>query len=299
MLSFAAGLIVARALGPSDYGDFNFLLVSFAAISRLLDMGASSAFYTFISRRQRTKAFYLYYIGWIATQFVFAVLLIAVLIPETMRNRLWLGHDRSIILLAFTASFTMGQMWEMMTSVGESIRKTVAVQMRNLGLSIAYILFILMLIVLNQLTVKNLFILHGILYCGFSILLFTFVKNSLFTYSEKSDSFKDVFMEFKEYCLPLLVTIWISFLYTFADRWMLQKFGGADQQGFYSVGEKFTAVCLIGAASILRVFWKETAEAFENRDLRKIKTLYLRTSRFFFLPPASYLAWPFPLAGRS
>ena len=32
-LSFIAGLIIARGLGPAGYGNFNFLLVSFASIT--------------------------------------------------------------------------------------------------------------------------------------------------------------------------------------------------------------------------------------------------------------------------
>ena len=48
LLSFAAGLVVARALGASRYGDLTFLLASFVAIGSLADMGSSSAFYTFL-----------------------------------------------------------------------------------------------------------------------------------------------------------------------------------------------------------------------------------------------------------
>jgi len=40
-LSFIAGIIIARSLGPEGYGNYNFLLGSFVSIITLFDMGAS------------------------------------------------------------------------------------------------------------------------------------------------------------------------------------------------------------------------------------------------------------------
>ncbi len=76
-LSFLAGIIIARGLGPAGYGNFNFLLGSFASIILLLDIGTASAFYTFLSQRKRGKRFYLYYFLWIGIEFLVAFLLIS------------------------------------------------------------------------------------------------------------------------------------------------------------------------------------------------------------------------------
>ena len=62
-VSFIAGLVIARTLGPGEYGNFNFLLGSFKSFATLVDMASSSAFYTFISQRQRGRKFFLYYVG--------------------------------------------------------------------------------------------------------------------------------------------------------------------------------------------------------------------------------------------
>ncbi len=56
-LSFLSGLIVARGLGPEDFGNFSFLLTSFIAIKQLLNMGTSQAFYTFISKKNVLSGF--------------------------------------------------------------------------------------------------------------------------------------------------------------------------------------------------------------------------------------------------
>ena len=83
LLNFLSSLLIARALGPDDYGTFAFLLASFTALIGLLEMGTSSAFFTFISKSERTKSFFIYYILWQFFQFILSVTLIAWLIPDT------------------------------------------------------------------------------------------------------------------------------------------------------------------------------------------------------------------------
>jgi O-antigen/teichoic acid export membrane protein len=70
-ISLIAGLLVARGLGPSDYGNLAYLLGSFWAIRALLDMGSGSAFYTFIAQRHRGRLFYLVYFCWLGFELVF------------------------------------------------------------------------------------------------------------------------------------------------------------------------------------------------------------------------------------
>ena len=49
-LAFSAGVIIARSLGPAQYGNFNFLLGRFTALIVLVDMASSNAFYTILSK---------------------------------------------------------------------------------------------------------------------------------------------------------------------------------------------------------------------------------------------------------
>jgi len=80
MIGFVTGLLIARALNPAGYGDLMFLLGSFVAIRSLLDMGSSSAFYTFLSQRARGRRFYLVYFAWLALQFVATLALLALIL---------------------------------------------------------------------------------------------------------------------------------------------------------------------------------------------------------------------------
>jgi O-antigen/teichoic acid export membrane protein len=104
-VTFATGTLIARGLSPSGYGDLTFLLGSFIAIRALLDMGTSSAFYTFISRNVRSSRFYFIYLAWLGLQFIITFALIVFLIPSNIFERIWLNQIRETVALGFVAVF--------------------------------------------------------------------------------------------------------------------------------------------------------------------------------------------------
>src|ERR1035438_2413399 len=96
LLTLASGMLVARALAPSAYGELTFLLGSFVAILGLLDMGTSSTFYTLISQQPRPRRFYVAYFLWLACQFLATAMFLAWLCPFPALNAIWLGHSRNV-----------------------------------------------------------------------------------------------------------------------------------------------------------------------------------------------------------
>ena len=79
------------------------------------------------------------------------------------------------------------------------------------------------------------------------------------------------------------------------DYWLLQKFGGAVQQGYYAVSYKLAFVSLIATNSILQIFWKEIAYAYNKNDMLQVRKLYKWISRslFFVAALCSCLLIPF------
>lgn len=280
-ISFIAGLVIARTLGPGEYGNFTFLLGSFLAFATLADMASSSAFYTFISQRQRGRRFFLYYGGWVLFQLLILLLLVLFL-PNSIRQKIWLGHPFGLVLLALLASFAMNQLWRLMAQLGESVRDTVGVQMRNLALAVAYLICIVILSGFYVVSVKNLFILNVILYLLFSVLYARRIYKAGILLEETDENLKVILGEFKTFCLPLVIYTVVGFLYSFADYWLLQKFGGSVQQGYYAIGARFSALSLIATTSIVQVFWKEIAEANSLGNMERVRLLYQRVSRSLY-----------------
>jgi O-antigen/teichoic acid export membrane protein len=279
-LSFISGILIARGLGASGYGDLNFLLGSFAAISQLLEMGTSSAFYTFISQKRRSRFFMLLYLSWVAVQFVATVLVVGLLLPQIVIERIWVGHEREIVLLAFGASFLMTQAWGMVSQLGEAMRKTVLVQTVSVLQAVAHLALVGGAVYWNWLTVRTVM---WLLVAEYTLLAVIFspklIRANLSDKREGGGDVETVVSEFATYCKPLVIYAWVGFLYAFADRWLLQQFGGAEQQGFFAVGQQFANIVLVGTVSILKVFWKEIAEAREREDKERIRRLYVQVTR--------------------
>ena len=282
-ISFLAGVLIARGLSPVGYGDLFFLLGSFTAIRALMDMGTSSAFYTFIAQRARERAFYLVYFIWLALQFLVTVLVVLVILPDTMIDRIWLGHSQDVILLAFFASFVQQQVWTTIIQICEAVRKTVMVQLTGLVVVVIHLGIVLFLMEVDWLSIHSVLItlLGEYLIAAMVIwwLLHHQAGHSTAALDGKKFYLKDTFSEYWVFCRPLLIIAIVSFFYEFLDRWLLQRFGGSEQQGFYQISAQFAAVSLLATASILSIFWKEIAEAHEQGDHIRVERLYHKVSR--------------------
>ncbi len=281
-ISFAAGLIVARGLSPSGYGKLMFLLGSFTSFKALMDMGTSSAFYTFISQRPRNRKFYLTYLGWLAFQFLGTSLLIVFLLPQAVITKVWLGESRTVILLAFAASFFQQQIWQTLGQIGDASRKTVKIQIMNLAVGAVHLIAVYLMLVIKWLTVNDVLWLFIIEYVVVSIWGYWFLKDHDDAPTNETGedlNLKQVAQDYWKYCKPLILLSLVSFLYDFADRWMLQRFGGSNQQGFYQISNQFASISLLATTSILRVFWKEVAEAGARQDNERVVGLYQKVTR--------------------
>jgi O-antigen/teichoic acid export membrane protein len=291
-LSFATGLIIARNLGPGSYGDYSFLLASFVAVNKVLEMGTSNAFYTFMSQKPRSKKFVGSYVAWQFLQFVVPLTIIGLFFPNTWINLIWLGQQRELILLAFAAVFMQQQAWQTMVQIGESMRLTFRVQIMNLCLAMAHIILVTAMWQLDFLSAKYLF---GLITTEYVIIILISCKViPLIQLSNDPLNGKALFKEYRTYCTPLILYSLLGFIHDFADRWLLQNFGGSKEQGFYSIGYQFSVISLLATGSMLNIFWKEIAEAHESEDRERMLHLYQKVCRFLYFSTAATSAFLIP-----
>lgn len=282
LVSFASGLLVARGLNPAGYGDLAFLLGSFVSIRSLLDMGAANAFYTFLSQRPHGRKTHFLYAGWLGAQFLVTFACVAVVFPDAMTSRIWLGHSREMILLAFLASFLQQQAWLMVTQIGEAKRKTARVQLMNVAIAFAHLGLVGTLLSIGRLSVPIvlwLFVGEYVLAIAWSVYFLHRPGSAGGLDTPDEGGLHALIAQYVRYCRPLVLLSWVSFAYDFADKWMLQRFGGGREQGFYQIAFQFAAVSLLATTSILNIFWKEVAEASARNDEARIATLYRKVTR--------------------
>ncbi len=271
-----------------------FLLATFASVRSLLDMGSSTAFFTFLSQRQRSLHFVGWYFAWLGIQFLIPFLAIAFFFPVAWIEIIWKVEQRSLVIIAFVAAYVQSVLWAAVLQMGESQRMTRGVQ--GVALLIALVHFVMMFLALwgEWLEVRWILVVASIEFVVAATLTATRLNFPL--RSKETDSFKRVVTEFWGYCFPLIPYAWFSFAYTLTDRWLLQNYSGSVQQAYYSVADQFSAIATIATASILNVFWKEIAEAHKQNHHQRVVLLYSKVLYGLFFIAAAVAGFLAPWA---
>ncbi|MFI5351286.1 MAG: lipopolysaccharide biosynthesis protein, partial [Elusimicrobiota bacterium] len=106
---------------------------------------------------------------------------------------------------------------------------------------------------------------------------------------------RGIFEEFSRFCRPLVLAGWAGIVYSFADRWLLQRYSGSTEQAYLSIAQQFSAVSLIAAVSFINILWKEAAAAHHQGDQELLGRLFLRSVRvlYFIATALTCFAIPF------
>jgi len=295
LIGFLTGMLVARGLGPDQYGKMMFLLATFTALRQLLDVGSSTAFFTFLSQRPRSKRFVAWFSAWLAVQFLVPLLAVGLLFPAAWMELIWKGEQRFLVVLAFVAAYMQSTVWTVAMQMGESQRLTRWVQGVGAATTFLHLLVIAVAWWQEWLGIHLILAAIAIEWALATWLILTRLRFT--AQPDEEESFRGVLKEFAHYCLPLVPYSWLGFAYDFADRWLLQTYSGSVQQAYYAVALQFGAVMAIATSSILNVFWKEIAEAHQQGDHERVATLYRRVSRGLFLVATSMAGYLLPWSG--
>ena len=297
-ISLLTGLLIARWLGPSDYGRMSFMIVSFTAFRTLLDLGSSSAFFTFLSQRKRSKKFVSFFWRWIGIQFIFILILVGFLFPSNLINEIWKGESKSLVILALITTFIQLTVWPITSQMAEANRKTIAIQRLNTVVVIVHFFVLIALWYFGKLMLPAIFLallIEWSIASWIASKMYADIIDKDINSDDVSDTPASVFKEFYEYCLPFVPYALFSFAHDFADRWMLQRWGGTKEQAYYTISYQFATISLLATTSVLRIFWKEIAEANFNNDKQRVKQLYLRISRGLYFVAAisagAFIPW--------
>ena len=283
--SFITGLFVAKGLGPENYGNLMYLLAAFAAMIQVLDSGSSSAFYTFVSERERSRLFIRTYFVWLGFMFFVPCIVIGLMIPTAWVELIWQEKDRGLVILAFVATFMQSVLWSTVMRMGEALRFTILVQGWAFVIAIIHLSIILLGWFAGWLDARFILTVISVEWGLVSIFMLRYFPPS--EQSGEPETITKIVGKFWYYCFPLIPHAWLGFAHMFADRWLLQVFGGSIEQAYYAVAFQFSVLASLATSSILNIFWKEVAEANYQKNIERVKYIYWNVSRgLFFVPTA-------------
>jgi O-antigen/teichoic acid export membrane protein len=146
-------------------------------------------------------------------------------------------------------------------------------------MGIVYLGALTSLFAFEIMTLKN--ILFAMIFQGAiaTIAIYWVLRDDQVHLSDNDATLQQIILEYWVYCKPLILLALITFLYDFADKWMLQKYGGSTQQGFFQIANQFAGAVLLATSSILSIYWKEIADAWAKLDYARISRLYRKATR--------------------
>ena len=296
LISFGLGFItigiVPRVLGPAQYGNFSFLNFFFTKVIKFLQFGTSSAFLTKLSSRQKEYkiiGFYIYYI--LLVLFLLSIGILGVFILD-FNSVVWPEQENSFIWLAAGLALS-GFISTFIHEINDAYGFTVKMELFFVLQSILATSLILLLYFTNSLNLTTYFFYHYI------ILLFVIVAGIRILHYDKVFIFrqfrilkKDLIKyinEFYRYSYPLVIHSIIVLFVGIGDRWILQYFSGAAEQGYFGLAFKIGAICFLFTSSMTPLIIREMSISFIKDRLDKMAVLFKKSIPLFYFI-ATYFA---------
>ena len=285
IINAAIVLIVPRTLGPTHYGNFDFLRNSFQGIIGMLDMNLQGAHFNYSSKYNNTKNATTLY-------FYFSLALGIILISGvTVANWVglsayfWPGQEVVYIYAGAILAYFM-YLSDGLTGLSDSKMATVGFEIRRIIVTIIGFMLLLALFFNRALTLSTFFSLRIFVFFLFVIVFTVYLRNEnvfQFEFAKASlmDS-KEVLKYFISYSHPLFTLSLFGFLFAYFDRWFLQIISGSVSQGYYGLAWRLSSICILFTGAIVPIFRQMVAKAHGEGNKVYIKVLFLKSRLFYF-----------------
>lgn len=284
--------VVPRALGPADYGRFEFISTNFKLILDTLTIHVPSAFFNWVSRKGHKEDADLatgvtfYFVGMMS--FLFAVI-IALSLMTGLHSTLWPDVSPPYLWEAFGLALAVFA-FELCTHLADGRALTIGLEkvrlVQNIGKAVIYLLLAwfgfmnLHSFFLSQMLITELAVFFAILWLyREKVFSLKIIKPWKFPHTEivRYVSFLKTFIH------PLVMLVTAGFFFTYFDRWFLQLIGGSSEYGYFGLSDRLGAVAIIFTSAMTPLLTREFAFAFEERDRTRLSSLFDRIKVFLFI----------------
>lgn len=294
-LGVVALAVVPRALGPADYGRFEFLSANFKLILDTLTLQLPVAYFNWISRKGHIEN--TDYASGVTLYFsVAAVVLCALLIFATVGLDLngWIWPDvppvylwLSLLLTALIFAF------QLLSYLADGRALTVGLEKIRLVQNLVKTAGILALFYFGVLTLRGYFAVQIALMAGVVGITVAWLiargacsSRALRPWAgteEEAEKFRRHAISFSR---PLMVSMLVGFAVMYFDRWFLQMIGGAAQQGYFSLSDRMGILAILFTSAMTPLLSREFAHAHEQGNHERLITLFEHIKKFFFIAAA-------------
>ncbi|MDC0553778.1 hypothetical protein OAO25_00970 [Flavobacteriaceae bacterium] len=276
LITFA---LIPRGLGPVAYGDFSFLTVFFLQLIPFITFSTSIGFFTKLAQRQEEFGLVSFFGRIIIIGFTILFVFIFVIQLFDLTIFIWPDQQFKFIVMAFFYTLLTFAV-DFLTQISDARGITVSTEIAKLFQKFLGFLLVLGLFYSEYLNLTNFFYYHFLILLLLIIVLVIILKQSGFSIFQSwhldTLQMKKYFQEFYDYSKPLFLYSLITVLVGLLDRWLLQKYGGSVQQGFFAFAFKVGAICFLFSGAMTSIITREFAISFKKKDLAGMRSLFRR-----------------------
>lgn len=260
-------MVLPRALGPSGYGNFNFITSLFQQFTNFLDMGTSTCLATSLAKRPGEFGLVAFY-----SRAAGAMLLLCLLAGGVM----YLPGAGGLFLPGVPLWLAMpAALWAFLTWLGRVTRGmndalgiTARSEVARIAVNLFSVLLLALLFWLSWLNLKTLFVQQYITAVLLTLGFCWTMRNAWLapSFALSGPEKKGYIAEFWKYSSPLFVIALFSALTLSLDRWLLQYFQGSAEQGYFSLSQKVGMACFLFVTAMTPLLMRELAAAHGRND---------------------------------
>ena len=281
LLSLITAAIVPRTLGPAMYGNYSFLLSTSTALRGFLDNGTQQAFFTFSSQQRTSGPLTKLYALTLGAQFALVLALIGSTALAGNTDWLWRGQRLDQILLVTLLDWALFLALSLQ-QLGDSKALTALPQLTGAATSLLTVLGLLALWYtgfLNFYTFVWLNLAGASLLC--SVLAYALLYRNGPQLWAGALEVGDYARRWWRFTKPLMILQYYLPLVGYLGLYLIQKWYGSSEQGYYALALQWSAFALVFTSSGVWIFWREIAH-HSTRDLEYTARIYVQFSRLFF-----------------
>lgn len=276
-VGFLSQAIVPRALGPAAYGDFAFVTSFFWQALAFLNLNASTAFYSKLSQRPGDRGLVRFYFRLVAG--LSAALLLFLFLARLSGAHRALWPDQLFSTLA------CGAVWAILNFVASGLADmadahglTVYSEKVKVAAKVVGFLALLVMFKSRWLSLGSYFG-YQLLFLALTALAFGLIvgRHRAALPTAPAGPLAPYAREFAAFCFPLLVFTLFSVLEQMGERWLIQHYSGARNQGYYALSVQAGTVCFIFTSAAIPLLFRENAISFHARDFPRLRRVFTRS----------------------
>lgn len=282
--SIASGLvgmiviaIVPRAIGASSYGQFVYLQQFFTNIIGFLDAGSSIGFFTKLSAKPKRKVIITLYSIYSLMIFISIAFFFGISNKLGFSSHILPGINQDYIFLGIFFAF-LTWLSQVVTKISDAYALTTSVEF----IKLAYKLIFLggLLYILTHLDLLRYFYYNIFLLSAFILVVVVFLaRKIIFDRSMLRLSLlrtKTTIRYFIEFCSPLVAYNVVTLSISLLDLWLLQKYSGSIETGYYGLSYSLAAMCFVFTGAMTPIITREFSKAFDSKDIDHVRNVYSR-----------------------